>query len=146
PSTIAFNTPTTTITGPISGTGALVKAGTGNLVLAGSDTHTGVIVATAGGLVVTGALPNTSVGVAGATLSGTGVTGPLAFAPGAADTPGNPGNTRGIQSAATANFSEGGNLTVQVSGFSTPGVDYDRLDLGSGALLVGGGNNGTPAT
>src|SRR5262249_44709846 len=48
-STVTFNAPTTTITGPISGTGALTKGGTGNLILAGSDTHTGTVVATAGG-------------------------------------------------------------------------------------------------
>jgi len=85
------NTGVTTISGVLTNTAPLTKAGAGTLVLSGANVNTGNITNTSGTLLVHGSLNVTSaVYVAGGTLGGTGlVNGPItvdvsgAFAPGA---------------------------------------------------------------
>ena len=67
-----------TIASPIQGTGGLTKTGTGVLTLSGTNTYTGPTTVSAGTLLVNGSQPSSSVTVAsGATLGGTGTTGPV---------------------------------------------------------------------
>jgi autotransporter-associated beta strand protein len=129
----------TTLSGPIGGTGGLTVSGTGKLTLSGNSSYSGATMVTGGSsLVVNGAQPNSAVGVASGTLSGSGQTGFIAAAPAGQVIPGTPGGPNGTLSAAGANFSEGGGLTLQVSGYATAGTDYGRLNLGGGPLVVGG--------
>ena len=66
------NGATLTLTGPLTGSAALTKAGAGNLVL-GSAAYTGALGVTGGGLTVNGAVNASSVTLAtGTRLSGTG--------------------------------------------------------------------------
>jgi len=79
------NNRSTTYSGALSGSGGVIKAGTGTMTLSGSSTYTGATQVNAGTLLVNGALGNTSaVTVAsGATLGGSGsVGGPTTLASG----------------------------------------------------------------
>jgi autotransporter-associated beta strand protein len=61
------------LSGALSGTGGLVKTGTGELVLAGTNIYTGNTTVSAGSLQVTGSLAKTAITVAGgASLGGNG--------------------------------------------------------------------------
>jgi autotransporter-associated beta strand protein len=71
--TVGSDNTSTTYSGAISGGGALVKTGTGALVLTASNTYSGGTTVNQGSLVVAGSLANTAVMVnGGATLGGTG--------------------------------------------------------------------------
>lgn len=66
----------TTYAGIINGTGSLIKTGTGTMELTGANTYTGATTASAGTLLISGALGNTAVSVANdAVFGGTGTVG-----------------------------------------------------------------------
>ncbi|MCJ8159818.1 autotransporter domain-containing protein [Sphingomonas sp. LaA6.9] len=75
--TIAFNSSTSsTYSGAISGTGALIKDGTGTLTLTGTHGYTGTTTINSGTLRVNGALASGAVIVnSGATIGGSGIIG-----------------------------------------------------------------------
>ncbi len=74
--TVGGNGATTSHSGVLSGTGSLVKAGSGNLTLAGANTYTGTTTVSSGKLIVTGSLANTVTTIATtATLGGSGTIG-----------------------------------------------------------------------
>src|SRR5262249_19695498 len=123
-STLAANGPAT-LSGNVGGAGALIKGGTSTLTLGGSNSYAGATQVTAGTLLVNGSQPG-AVAVTGGTLGGTGSTGLVATAGQAVVSPGSPAGGRGTLSASGANFSNGGSLTLQLAGYTTPGVDYDR--------------------
>jgi autotransporter-associated beta strand protein len=119
---------------------AVTKSGSGTWTLSGANTYTGTTTVGAGTLNVTGSLAAGSaanVG-AGATLSGTGsVGGPIMVAGGAIQ----PGTSTsiGILTAKRADLS-GGNgsaLKARIWGTTTPGINYDRLNL-TDTLVLGG--------
>jgi autotransporter-associated beta strand protein len=125
---------TTTITGVISGTGRLVED-TGTLVLTANNTYTG-ITTIRGTVEVDGSQPGSAVTVStGGVLAGTGTVGVIR-ANGGTVSPGPVGGI-GILHAASANFSDGGILDIQVPAYGIPGVNYDQLQL-TGSLTLGG--------
>jgi autotransporter-associated beta strand protein/T5SS/PEP-CTERM-associated repeat protein len=79
----------TTFSGAISGTGGLVKQGTGALTLTGASSYTGATNINAGTLVVNGSLASSVFVNSGGTLRGTGSIGSLTVGNGAALSPGN---------------------------------------------------------
>jgi autotransporter-associated beta strand protein len=74
--TVGSNGASTSHSGVLSGSGALIKSGIGNLTLAGANTYTGATDVSAGKLFVTGSLANTVTTIAPtATLGGSGSVG-----------------------------------------------------------------------
>jgi autotransporter-associated beta strand protein len=134
--TLTVNTPVD-LSGAYGGAGALAKGGSAALTLDGNNTYTGSTTVSSGTLTINGAQPGSPVGASGGSLAGTGTLGLLALAGGTVATPGNPGNAIGVLTAAGANLSDGGEVILQVSGYSAAGTDYDRLNLGSNPLLTG---------
>ncbi|RVU19818.1 beta strand repeat-containing protein [Methylobacterium oryzihabitans] len=92
---------TVALSGPISGAGALEKAGLGTLVVTGSGTHTGATAVAAGILQVDGAFTGSSILTVGpgAGLTGTGRTGAVAVQSGGFVAPGNAANPTGTLTA-----------------------------------------------
>ena len=136
------NTGLTTF-GALSGTGALTKLGSNTLVLSGNDTQTGAITSDGSGgtLSITGTNAFGPVGVVLGTLTGNGTLGPISASDsvGLASGTDNPGNSIPPfnQQVASANFSNGGDLTIQIPGLGTAGANYDQLNV-TGALTLGG--------
>jgi autotransporter-associated beta strand protein len=117
----------------------LVKNNTGALELTGNNTYTGPTTVNAGILYVDGSQTGSAITVnASATLGGIGTTGPIMVAGGRVN-PGDPVATTGTLSGTSADFSNNGDLTMQVFG-STGSISNDRLNL-SGALTLGGTSN-----
>jgi autotransporter-associated beta strand protein len=125
--------------GSISGSGGLIKAGTGAQILGGNNTYTGSTTISAGTLIVNGTLSSSVAVNSGATLGGTGTVGTITNAgtisPG---TPklGEPGTTTGILSSGTATFNTGSTFSVKLNG-TTAGTDYDRLNSSGTVSLTG---------
>ena len=115
-----------------------VKSGAGTLSLTATNTYTGATVVSAGTLLVNGSIASSAVSVqSGATLGGTGTTGPLTIDAGATHSP---GNSPGITTV-TGNYVENGALISEIgtpSG-SVAGTDYDQVKvIGSGSVTIGG--------
>jgi autotransporter-associated beta strand protein len=126
------------MTGDIGGTGSITKGGAATLTLSGDSARTGATMVNGGTLLIDGAQPDSPVGVLSGTLGGVGSAGLIAVANGQGVNPGDPATVTGILGAAAADFSNGGQFRVQVAGFPTAGSQYDRLDLGAGAVTLGG--------
>jgi len=133
---------TVTMTGAIGGTGGFTQSGSGSLVLSGNNGYSGATMLTGGSrLTINGSQPNSPVAVINGTLSGMGTTGFLTVGPAGTAIPSNPAATpaaKGVLTTSGANFSEGGDLTLQIAGYTAAGTDYGSLNLGSGPLVVGG--------
>ncbi len=137
----------------ISGTGGGINkiSDPGVLLLTAANTYTGATTVSFGSLFVDGSLSGSSA----VTTTGGGVLGGTAFPTGSVGatvgTSGgtvNPGDTVGgvgvltinsaIGTPTTLDLSNGGNLTLEINGYTTPGVSYDQLKLtGLGILKVG---------
>jgi autotransporter-associated beta strand protein/T5SS/PEP-CTERM-associated repeat protein len=87
----------TTFSGAISGTGGVVKQGTGTFTLTGASSYTGPTNIDAGTLVVNGSLASNVFVNSGGTLRGTGSIGSLVVGNGAALSPGNSIGTFTVQ-------------------------------------------------
>ena len=70
------------------------------------------------------------------TLGGTGTVGAITAGSGGIVSPGSPAISTGTLSASSADFSGGGNLTVEITG-NSPSVNADLLDV-TGAVSLGG--------
>jgi len=88
--TVGGNNLSTTVSGVITGPGSLIKAGTGTLTLAGTNSYSGATVVAGGTLAVTGDISSSSGVLVGPTamLSGTGTVPGVLVAPGATLMPG----------------------------------------------------------
>ncbi len=130
-----------TLTGVISGTGSLMKSGTGNLILDATQTYTGPTSVTAGKLTVTGQLDAASA----VTISGSGVLTGLGFVNGAVTV--NPGGAVSVGNATAGELTLGsltfpttGTLNVanldQYGGFTAPVFLDNNLVASGGAGSV----------
>ena len=129
------NSPTT-LSGVMSGTGAVTKSGNGTLTLTGANTYTGNTTVSTGTLKVNGSTSASSsfTVASGATLGGNGTIGGATMIYGIHS----PGNSPGIQTFT-------GNLTYDTSGGSIPTVNWqlsDNTDTDFSAFdqIVVGGN------
>jgi autotransporter-associated beta strand protein len=121
------------IASPIQFTGGLTKTGIGVLALSGSNTYTGPTTVTAGTLLVNGSQPGSPVTVAsGATLGGTGTTGPVTV-----NGIINPGvGGPGILHSGNVTFNAGSALALELNG-TTVGGGYDQLFAAGTVTLTG---------
>ena len=140
PNAISLNPNDLVISAIISNGGAsagLIKNNTGSLQLTGNNTYTGPTTVNAGVLLVDGSQTGSTVTVnSGAALGGNGTTGAV-LANGGGVNPGDPINSLGTLSEASADFSGNGSLTIQAAGTSPAGISTDLLNV-SGALKLGG--------
>ncbi|WP_322883832.1 autotransporter domain-containing protein [Microvirga lotononidis] len=103
-----------TISGVISGTGTLTKAGSGVLELTGSSTLSGPTLVREGRLAVNGSLASSPVTIAdGAYLSGKGTVGGIIAQSGATIAPGNSIGTLNV--SGNVNLTEGSNYQVEIN-------------------------------
>ncbi len=137
-----------TFSGVVSGTGGLIQSGSSTLtfsLLLGSNTFTGATVVAAGDVAVNTSQGSSPVGVIGGILSGTGTVGPITVGPGGTVEPGVPGSAGtsvGTLTAPAANFTEGGNLDIQITTNAATGkIASGILNLPAGTALIGGGTN-----
>jgi outer membrane autotransporter protein len=118
----------TVFSGAISGTGAFTKAGAGTLVLTGANTFTGPTIVNAGTLLVNGSSVSPTTVNAGATLGGTGTTGPLINR--GTFSPGNSIGTVTVNGNLT--FLGAGNYLVEISPTAA-----DRTNVTASAVIGG---------
>ena len=127
-----------TISGPISGAGALTKQGSGTLDLTGTNTYTGATTVAAGTLLVDGSTASSVVTVAnGATLGGVGTIGGLVAQSGALVTPGRDVTYGTLTVAGNATFASGSTFQVTINGDGRS----DRLAVTGTATLGGAAVN-----
>ena len=130
-----------TLSGAISGTGALIKdTGTGTLTLSNTGSYSGTTTVSAGKLSVNGSLSSSTSAVTvntGASLGGTGsILRPVTIASGATLAPGNSAGTLSVTGATTVN----GTFAVEVDGATA-----DKLSV-TGNLTIGAGTTLTVST
>ncbi|MEO5676199.1 MAG: autotransporter-associated beta strand repeat-containing protein [Usitatibacter sp.] len=137
--TVGGDNTSTTFSGSIASTGALIKNGTGRLTLSGVNTYTGGTTINAGTLAVTGSMLGPVTVNAGGTLGGTGtVAGNVTVNAGGTLSP---GLTPGLLN--TGNLVVVGVLLEEIEGV-TLGTQYDSVnvtgtvDLTAGTLVLAG--------
>jgi autotransporter-associated beta strand protein len=133
-----------TLRNAVAGSGGLVKAGAGSLVLAGANTYAGATAINGGKVVVTGSLSASSaVTVAsGGTLAGTGtVAGTVGLSSGGTITAGSgptAGDTIGVLTTGTQTWLAGGSYAVKLDPTTSTSDELvlGGLDPGSTGLTV----------
>lgn len=130
--TLATGANTLTVTGVVSGSGGLVKTGTGLLTMSGASRYAGPTVVAGGTLNVPGSLASAVTVNSGAALTGTGTVGAINVQAGGSVSPGAPGTTNVATLTATGAASLAGAYSVDI----VPTAN-DRITA-SGALSVAG--------
>jgi autotransporter-associated beta strand protein len=112
-----------------------VKLGEGQLTLTGASTFTGTTTVSAGTLLVSGTLPAAGAVLVenGATLGGTGTTGPVTIADGGKLAP---GSSPGIFNTGSVTFDTGSIFAVELNG-TTVGM-HDQQNV-TGSVAINGG-------
>ncbi|MDZ4194581.1 MAG: Ig-like domain-containing protein [Pseudomonas sp.] len=125
-----------TISSVIAGTGALTKAGAGELTLSNSNTNAGTTTVSAGTLVVDGSTSSATTVGTGATLAGIGTLGgDVTVQNGGTLSPGSSGaGTLTVNGNLTLDF--GSTLALDING-ATAGTGYDRVVV-NGVVDVSG--------
>jgi len=118
-STIGVDAGSLTLSGTLSGTGALTKVGSGTLTLSGINTSTGSATVSVGTLVINGRNTSSVTVAGGAILGGSGTTGAITVQSGGALAP---GNSPGILTAPSAVFSGSAIYAVQVANSGSTGA------------------------
>ncbi|WP_411883674.1 autotransporter domain-containing protein [Polaromonas sp. YR568] len=134
--TFDTNGNTATVSGVISGTGGLTKAGAGTLVLSGANTYSGGTAVNAGTLAVNGSLAGGVTVNAGGTLGGTGaINGAVNAASGGVLAPGNSIGTLTVSGNVT--FAPGSIYRVEVDAAG----NADRINVtgAPGTAVINGG-------
>ena len=130
--------------GNSSGTGGIVKRGSGTLTLAGSNSHSGPTTVAAGALLVDGVVTASAVTVqGGALVGGSGTIGTLLTVQSGGTL--SPGDSPGLLTVGTLDLRPGSTTLMEIIGVGgaagVAGVDYDRVvvttagGLGYGGLL-----------
>lgn len=125
-----------TLSSVIAGTGALAKAGAGELILSNSNTNAGVTTVSAGTLVVDGSTSNATTVASGATLAGSGTLGgDVTVQNGGTLSPGGAGvGTLTVNGNLTLN--SGATLALNINGVAA-GTGYDRVVV-NGTVNISG--------
>jgi outer membrane autotransporter protein len=142
--TIDTGSNTDTISGVISGSGALDKIGSGTLILTGANTYSGPTDVQEGTLGLRGSLASTVTVESGATLGGTGSIGGLIANAGATIAPGVLGPYATFTVTGEASFAPGSTFAVNIS----PAGQNDKL-VTTGTTTISGGTvavNGASGT
>ncbi len=126
-----------TISGTISGPGALTKKGAGTLTLTADNTYTGPTTVAAGTLSVDGGIAASTATIDnGATLAGSGTVGGLVARAGATVSPGTAANPYGtLHVSGAASFASGATFAVSIN----PAGQSSTLAVGGTATLGGAG-------
>ncbi len=147
--TIDTQANTATISGVISGSGALDKIGSGTLILTGANTYSGPTDVQAGTLGLRGSLASTVTVESGATLGGTGSVGGLIANSGAMVAPGVLGPYAQFTVTGEASFASGSAFGVNVgaAGQNDKLVSTGSTTLSGGTVAVSGaGGTYLPST
>lgn len=118
------------LSGVLSGSGGIVKSGSGTAVLGGAETYTGPTVVDAGTLSVVGTLATSDVVVNGGVLSGNGRVKSLEVRGGVVS----PGDGTGSLTVSNGVILESGLLRLQIDSVSST----DRLVVTGGDVVLGG--------
>lgn len=116
-----------------NGTPALVKQGTGKMILSGMNslTYLGQTLVNSGALIVNGFIAAPVTVGSGATLGGSGAVGNITLAGGTLS----PGNSPGALQSQSVQFNAGATFRAELNG-PTPGIGYDTVNV-SGAVNLG---------
>ncbi|MDY3556234.1 Ig-like domain repeat protein [Gemmata sp. JC717] len=141
--TTGGNNASTTLSGPISGSGTLNKIGTGTLTLAGASAgYTGTTVVTGGTVFLASSYGNANVTVQpGATLAGSGIAKAVTVAAGGRVSPGgtsaNPNTVGTLTGTGNLTLSPGAVFAVNVDGpnAGAPTNGYDQYLVNSGGSV-----------
>ena len=133
--TLAFNrSDAVTVANTITGTGGLIQAGSGNLVLTGANTYSGTTLVNAGTLSVNGSIAGTTTVNNGGTLGGTGTVGSVHIASGGTLAPGNSIGT--LTANGNLCFAPGSTYRVEANAAGAA----DRVNaVGAGTITIDGG-------
>jgi autotransporter-associated beta strand protein len=134
------NTGTTTFAGAIGQSASglrLAKDGKGTLVLAGSNTYTGMTTVIAGTLLVTGSIAGPVMVTNGGTLGGSGSTGAVTVQSGGTLMPGSSASQTAVLSTGNLALVSGTNFTVALNGTSPGAGGYDQVSV-TGTINLGG--------
>ncbi len=124
--------------GVISGTGGVIKLGSGTITFAGDNTYTGATTNLEGTLVINGSQPQSPVNLEGGGLAGSGTIGTLtAGNDGGVVTPGTVSNSLpGILTCSNVSFNAATTFRLNLNG-NTPGTGYGQLNV-HGSVNLGG--------
>jgi fibronectin-binding autotransporter adhesin len=138
--TAGGNNSNTTWSGVITGTGGLNKRGTGTMIMAGTNTYSGITTVSNGALVVSGASPYSAhTTYPGGTLMGDGPVGNLTI--GGTVDPGNTVGAIGLLQSGPIQLVGGGMLKVDMNSVAgAPGTAWDALSSYGGITVQ---DNGT---